>query len=65
MKSFIERVCKLLEVKSIVTIAMTAALVYLLATNKAIQPELLALYSSSYGAVITYFFTRKDGGTGN
>lgn len=65
MKSFIERVCKLLEVKSIVTITMTAALVYLLATNRAIQPELLALYSSSYGAVITYFFTRKDSSSSN
>lgn len=65
MKNFVERVCKLLEVKSIVTIATTAALVYLLVSNKAIQPELLALYSSSYGAVITYFFTRKDGGTSN
>lgn len=65
MKNFIERICKLLEVKSIVTLAMTAALVYLLATNKAIQPELLALYSSSYGAVVTYFFTRKDGGSSN
>lgn len=65
MKNFVERICKLMEVKSIVTLAMTGALVYLLATNKAIQPELLALYSSSYGAVITYFFTRKDGGTSN
>lgn len=65
MKDFIVRVCKLLEVKSIVTIAMTAALVYLLATNRAIQPELLALYSSSYGAVITYFFTRKDSSSSN
>lgn len=65
MKDFVVRICKLLEVKSIVTLAMTGALVYLLAANKAIQPELLALYSSSYGAVITYFFTRKDGGTGN
>lgn len=65
MKNFVERICKLMEVKSIVTLAMTGALVYLLATNKAIQPELLALYSSSYGAVVTYFFTRKDSGTGN
>lgn len=65
MENFVERICKLMEVKSIVTLAMTGALVYLLATNKAIQPELLALYSSSYGAVITYFFTRKDGGTTN
>lgn len=65
MKDFVVRICKLLEVKSIVTIATTAALVYLLVSNKAIQPELLALYSSSYGAVITYFFTRKDSGTSN
>lgn len=65
MKDFIVRVCKLLEVKSVVTLAMTGALVYLLATNKAIQPELLALYSSSYGAVVTYFFTRKDSGSSN
>ena len=65
MKEFITRICKLLEVKSIVTIAMTAAMVYLLATNKAIQPELLALYSSSYGSIVTYFFTRKDIGPGN
>lgn len=62
MKDFVVRVCKLLEVKSIVTISMTAVLVYLLAANLAIQPELLSLYSSSYGAVITYFFTRKDSG---
>lgn len=65
MKNFVERICKLMEVKSIVTLAMTGALVYLLATNKAIQPELLALYSSSYGAVVTYFFTRKDSGSSN
>lgn len=63
MKNFVDRLCKLLEVKSIVTIAMTAALVYMLVSNVAIQPELLALYSSSYGAVVTYFFTRKDSGT--
>ena len=62
MKDFVVRVCKLLEVKSIVTISMTAVLVYLLAANLTIQPELLALYSSSYGAVITYFFTRRDSG---
>lgn len=60
MKDFVARVCKLLEVKSIVTIAMTAVLVYLLAANLTIQPELLALYSSAYGSIVTYFFTRKE-----
>lgn len=60
MKNFVDRICRLLEVKSLVTIAMTAAMVYMLVCNKTVQPELLALYSSSYGAVITYFFTRKS-----
>lgn len=54
-----DRWAKLLEVKSIVTLAMTAALVALLFVDREPAKELLALYCTSYGAVITYFFTRK------
>ncbi|NCB05264.1 MAG: hypothetical protein EOM69_07050 [Clostridia bacterium] len=56
-----ENLAKLLEVKSIVTILMTGALVGLLVSGAEVQRELLMLFSTSYGAVITYFFTRKDG----
>lgn len=56
-----ENLAKLLEVKSIVTILMTGALVGLLISGAEVQRELLMLFSTSYGAVITYFFTRKDG----
>lgn len=59
-----ERLARLMDVKSIVTIAMTAALVALLFTGVEPAKELLALYCTSYGAVITYFFTKKDGGQG-
>jgi hypothetical protein len=51
---------KLLKVKSLVTIALTAGMVLLLTGVVNPAAEVLALYSASYGAVITYFFTRKD-----
>lgn len=52
---------KLLEVKSIVTIIMTVILaVMVLCPNVDPPKEVLALYCTSYGAVLTYYFTRKD-----
>lgn len=56
-----DKLAKLVDVKSIVTLAMTAALIALLFTNVEPPKELLALYCTSYGAVITYFFTKKSG----
>ena len=61
MKEFITRLCKLLEVKSIVTLALTGAMVALLFAGDGVPREMLTLFSTAYGAVITYFFTRKDG----
>lgn len=55
-----EKLAKLIDVKSIVTLVMTAALVALLFAGAEPPKELLALYCTSYGAVITYFFTRPD-----
>lgn len=57
-----EKLSKLIDVKSIVTLAMTAALIVLLFVDIAPPKELLALYCTSYGAVITYFFTRSSSG---
>lgn len=54
------RLTKLLSVKSLVTLAMTAALIGLLYSGHTPSKELLTLFCTSYGAVITYFFTRKD-----
>ena len=55
-----ERMNKLLSVKSIVTLVMTGALVALLFTGVDPSKELLTLFCTAYGAIITYFFTRKD-----
>lgn len=54
-----EKFAKLIDVKSIVTLLMTIALVVLMFTNIEINKELLMLFSTSYGAVIAYFFTKK------
>ena len=58
-----DKIAKLVDVKSIVTLAMTAAMIGLLFGGVDTGKELLMLFSTSYGAIITYFFTRKgDGG---
>lgn len=47
------------DVKSFVTIIMTIGLIVLLLVPDINPPkEILALYCTSYGSVITYFFTR-------
>lgn len=58
------RLDKLLSVKSIVTLALTACMVGLLFGGVEPPKEVLALYCTSYGAITTYFFTRKDGNSG-
>lgn len=55
-----DRIAKLLEVKSLVTLTMTAIMAALLLGKFDPPDEMLALFSTAYGAVITYFFTRKE-----
>lgn len=56
----IERLMKLFSIKSLVTLALTGTLVALMFTDKEPSKELLALFCTSYGSIITYFFTKKD-----
>lgn len=56
-----EKFSKLIDVKSIVTLAMTAGLLVLLLGDFHPAQELLALYCTSYGSIMTYYYTRKDG----
>lgn len=55
-----ERLNKLLSVKSIVTLIMTGCMAGLLFSGVEPSKEILALYCTSYGAIITYFFTRQE-----
>ena len=60
-----ERMNKLLSVKSIVTLVMTGALVALLFTGVNPSKELLTLFCTAYGAIITYCLRSPTGrGTG-
>ena len=54
-----KNLAKLIDLKSIVTLAMTAMLAALLFCGRQYPQELVALYASSYGAVMTYYFTRQ------
>jgi len=58
-KTIASRIADLINVKSIVTLALTGTLVALMFTDINPSKELLALFCTSYGAITTYFFTRK------
>ncbi len=47
------------DVKSFVTVVMTIGMLALLFVPFELNKDVLMLFSSTYGAVITYFFTRK------
>lgn len=55
-----EKLTKLIDVKSIVTLVMTIALVGLLFFDRQPNDTVLALYCTSYGSIVTYFFTKKN-----
>lgn len=49
------------DVKSFITVVMTLGLVALLFIPNLNPPtEIIALYCTSYGSIMTYFFTKKD-----
>ena len=52
------------DVKSFVTVIMTVGLIVLLLVPNINPPtEIVALYCTSYGAIMTYFFNRKESDT--
>ena len=65
-KNYVERKRKKMkkawdDVKSFITVVMTIGLVALLFIPNLNPPtEIIALYCTSYGSIMTYFFTKKD-----
>lgn len=62
-----KKLLDLIDVKSIVTLAMTGAMIALLFTDGEPNPEAQSLFCTAYGAIITYFFTKRsqsEGGEG-
>lgn len=48
------------SVKSCVTIMMTFGMLYMLIFNPEVDKDILVIFSTAYGSIMTYFFTRKD-----
>jgi hypothetical protein len=55
-----KKVAKLLEVKSLITLSMTFAMIVMIFLPYEIDRELLILFSGTYGSVITYYFKRNE-----
>lgn len=62
MNEIVKRMAKLIDVKSFVTVSMTIGLLALLFSDHQPARELLALYCTSYGSIMTYYYTRKGDG---
>lgn len=57
-----KQLLKLLDVKSLVTLAMTGAMIALLFAPVDVNHDAVTLFCTAYGAIITYFFTKKTEG---
>ena len=54
-----EKLAKLVDLKSLVTLLMNIAVVVMLFYPNEIDREILMIFSTSYGSVMTYYFTKK------
>lgn len=54
------RIMNIIDLKSIITIILTIGMVLLLCGVFKPPSDVFALYSTVYGSVMTYYFTRKN-----
>ena len=55
-----KQILQLIDVKSLVTLALTGAMIALLFAPVTPNPEAQSLFCTAYGAIITYFFTKRN-----
>lgn len=60
MKKISDQISKLIDLKSILTLMMTWALIKMLLGDIEVNQAILALFSTAYGSMITFFFTKKS-----
>ena len=53
------KIAKLIDVKSIVTLALVGTLVYVVISGKPLDEKVFLLFSNVVTMIITYFFTKK------
>ena len=54
-----KKFAKLIDLKSIITLAMTGTMIALLFYPRVINKELLMLFSTTYGSMMTYYYNKK------
>jgi hypothetical protein len=56
----LEKITKLIDLKSIVTLMLVTTLVYVVISGRPIDEKVFLLFSNIVTAVVTYFFAKKD-----
>lgn len=56
-----EKFAKLIDVKSIVTLALVFTLVGIVISGRKIDEKVFLLFSNCTTMIVTYFFTKKSG----
>lgn len=59
------RLSKLIDVKSIITIGLVITLIVVTLSGKSVDEKIFNLFSNVVTMVITYFFTKKSSGDGD
>ena len=57
-----EKLAKLIDLKSIVTLLMNIAMVIMLFYPHEIDKEILMIFSTAYGSVMAFYFSRNKEG---
>lgn len=55
-----EKIAKLIDLKSIVTLLMNIAMVVMLFYPYEIDKEILMIFSTAYGSVMAFYFTKPS-----
>jgi len=56
----LDKIAKLIDVKSIVTLSVMATLVYIVVSGRTIDENIFLLFSNVATMIVTYFFTKKE-----
>jgi hypothetical protein len=56
----LDKLAKLIDVKSIVTLSVIATLVYIVVSGRTIDENIFLLFSNVATMIVTYFFTKKE-----
>jgi hypothetical protein len=56
----LDKLAKLIDVKSIVTLSVIATLVYIVVSGRTIDEKIFLLFSNVATMIVTYFFTKKE-----